>query len=90
MWCSTLGCIVMLMLSLLATPHTTEAQPAGKMPRLGILAPGLPPRGLGRFRQGLRDRGYVEWPTIAHEVRWGEHHPERWPDWRSRGGTSRG
>ena len=84
MWCSAVGCIVMLTLSLLAAPLAARAQPAGKMPRLGVLTPGLPPgepgRGLDRFRQGLRDLGYVEGQTIALEVRWDEHHPERWPD----------
>jgi putative ABC transport system substrate-binding protein len=33
-----------------------------------------------RFRQALRDLGYVEGQTIALEVRWAENHPERWPD----------
>ena len=84
MWCSTVGCIVALILSLLAMPLAAQAQPAGKMPRVGVLAPGLPPgepgRGLDRFRQGLRELGYVEGQTIALEVRWDEHHPERWPD----------
>jgi hypothetical protein len=32
--------LVTLTLSLLVTPLTAEAQPAGKMPRIGILAPG--------------------------------------------------
>jgi putative ABC transport system substrate-binding protein len=84
MWCSTAGCIVALTLSLLAVPLAAQAQPAGKIPRVGVLAPGLPPgepgRGLDRFRQGLRELGYVEGQTIALEVRWDEHHPERWPD----------
>ena len=31
------------------------------------------------FRQGLRDLGYLEDQTIALELRWDEHHPERWP-----------
>jgi len=84
MWRSTVGVLVTLALALLSIPRVTEAQPAGKVPRLGILAPGLPPgepgRGLDHFRQGLRDLGYVEGQTIALEIRWDEHHPERWPD----------
>jgi putative ABC transport system substrate-binding protein len=89
MWCSTVGCIMLLTLSLLATPLATEAQPTRKMPRIGVLVPGVPPRtpgdvlagaGLDRFLQGLRELGYVEDQTIALEVRWDEHHPERWPD----------
>ena len=34
----------------------------------------------GSFRQGLRELGYVEGQTITLEVRWDEHHRERWPD----------
>src|SRR5882672_6005672 len=78
---STAGCIVMLTLSLLAAPLTAHAQLAEKMPRLGLLVPGSPPEHLTEaFRQGLRDLGYVEGQTIALEVRWDEHHAERWPD----------
>jgi putative ABC transport system substrate-binding protein len=84
MWRSTVGVLVTLALALLLIPRLTEAQPAGKVPRLGRLAPGLPPgepgRGLDRFRQGLRDLGYIEGQTIVLEIRWDEHHPERWPD----------
>ena len=79
-----MGCIVTLTLSLLVTPLATHAQPAGKIPRLGVLVPGVPPeqpgRGPQRFRQGLRDLGYIEGQTIVLEVRWAENQPERWPD----------
>jgi putative tryptophan/tyrosine transport system substrate-binding protein len=84
-WFSTVGFITTLTLSLLVTP-LAAAQSAGKVPRLGVLAPGSPPgpgepdRGLDRLRQGLRDLGYVEGQTIALEVHWDERHPERWPD----------
>ena len=80
---------MLLLLSLLVAPLTTEAQPTRKMPRIGVLVPGVPPRspgdvlasaGFDRFHQGLRDLGYVEEQTIALEVRWDEHHPERWPE----------
>jgi putative ABC transport system substrate-binding protein len=84
MWRSPIGVLVTLALTLLSIPLGPEAQPAGQMPRIGILAPGLPPgepgRGRDHFRQGLRDLGYVEGQTIALEIRWDEHHPERWPD----------
>ena len=84
MWCSAIGCIVTLTLSLLAAPLAADAQPAGNIPRIGVLYPGFPPGEPGgwfdRFRQGLRDLGYVEGQTIALEVRWDEHHSERWPD----------
>jgi hypothetical protein len=39
----TAGCMVMLTLSLLAMPFATCAQPAGKLPRVGVLEPGIPP-----------------------------------------------
>src|SRR6266699_5955178 len=84
MWYSAVAWIMTLTLSLLVTPLAAAAQSAGKVPRLGVLAPGSPPgepgRGLDRLRQGLRDPGYVEGRTIALEVRWDEQHPERWPD----------
>jgi putative ABC transport system substrate-binding protein len=83
MWCSAIGFIVMLTLGLLTAP-LAEAQPVGSIPRLGVLSPGFPPgepgRGLDRFRQGLRELGYVEGQTVALEVRWDENKPERWPD----------
>jgi putative ABC transport system substrate-binding protein len=80
MWGSAIGCIVTLILSLLIAPLTAEAQPGEKMPRLGVLTPGIPPQPwLEAFRQELRTLGYVEGQTIALEVRWDEHHPERWP-----------
>ena len=34
---SAVGCIVMLTLSLLAAPHAPDAQPPGKVTRLGFL-----------------------------------------------------
>src|SRR5207253_2187555 len=84
MWYSAVAWIMTLTLSLLVTPLAAAAQSAGKVPRLGVLAPGSPPgepgRGLDRLRQGLRDLGYVEGQTIALEVRWDEQHPARWPD----------
>jgi hypothetical protein len=43
MGCSAIGCIVTLILSLLAAPLAAEAQPAGKVYRLGILSPAAVP-----------------------------------------------
>jgi putative ABC transport system substrate-binding protein len=71
----------MLTLGLLAMPLATEAQPGGKMPHLGVFAPGTPPQPwMEAFRQGLHTLGYVEGQTMALEVRWDAYHPERWPD----------
>jgi len=67
---------------LLATPLAARAQPAGKVPRVGILANGSaatsPP--VDAFRRGLRDFGYVEGQTIALEIRWAEGRFERLPE----------
>jgi putative tryptophan/tyrosine transport system substrate-binding protein len=78
-----LGLLVTLTLGLLLAPLLAEAPPAGKVYCLGVLRPGLPPREpdrmLDHFRQGLQDLGYTEGQTIALEVRWDEHQPERRP-----------
>jgi putative ABC transport system substrate-binding protein len=63
---------------LLAAPlSTAAAQPREKVPRVGYLSPGSPSdlarqRRFEAFRQGLRERGYVEGQTIAIEPRWAE------------------
>jgi putative ABC transport system substrate-binding protein len=80
MWYSAIGCIVTLILSLLAAPLATEAQPAGKVPHLGVLVLGLPDRGLDPFRQALQDLGYVEGKTIAIAYRFAEGKAERLPE----------
>jgi putative tryptophan/tyrosine transport system substrate-binding protein len=62
---------------LLAAPLAAEAQPTGKIPRVGILAQNSPL--WEDFRQGLRDLGYVEGRTIVIDSRWGEGSDERFP-----------
>jgi ABC-type uncharacterized transport system substrate-binding protein len=83
MWCRAVGCLVTLILSLFTALLAAEAQPLGKIPRIGVIVPGVPPGASGDeldgFRQGLRDLGYVEGQTIALEVRWGEGQRERYP-----------
>jgi putative ABC transport system substrate-binding protein len=83
MWCRAVGCILTLTLSLLAALLAAHAQPAGKVPRIGVIMQGISPGEAGDeldvFRQGLRDLGYVEGQTIALEVRWGEGQHERYP-----------
>jgi putative ABC transport system substrate-binding protein len=62
---------------LLAVPRTGEAQPAGKVTRIGFLSPSSPsnvrnPLRLDALRQGLNELGYVEGQNIAIESRWAE------------------
>jgi len=53
----------------------TEAQQTGKVHRIGLLMTASPAATaplIGVFRQGLRERGYVEGKNFALEIRWGE------------------
>jgi ABC-type uncharacterized transport system substrate-binding protein len=78
---SVLGLLVILAGGLLVVPLTLAAQPTAQHPRIGILAPGTPPRfSVEAFRQGLHALGYVEGQTIALEIRWDEGQPEQWPE----------
>ena len=67
---------------LLASPFAVEAQPAGKVPRVGFLtafsASDVPQWRAG-FRQGLRDFSYTEGRNIVIEYRYAEGQPERLP-----------
>ena len=64
-------------LALLAVPPVTEAQPAGKVYRLGVLSPGSPGTGHTEFFEGLRELGHVEGRDLAVERRYAEGKPER-------------
>ena len=58
MWCSTVGGIVTLLLSLLAAPLAAEAQQPKHVPRLGFLSAGSAERDQSRLvglQQGLHD-----------------------------------
>ena len=66
-------------LSILAAPLAAEAQPAGKVSRLGVLlfsTPAADPN-LPAFLGGLRDLGYVEGRNVTLEYRYAEGQPER-------------
>ena len=81
MWCSAVGCIVTLTLSMLVAPLAADAQQPGKIPRIGWLAlgsPGANPN-YDAFLQGLRDLGYGEGRSIAIEQRWAEGQLDRLP-----------
>ena len=82
MWCSAIGCIVTLTLSMLAVPLAAVAQPAGKIPTIGFLNNSSAPtiaREFEAFTQGLRALGYIEGQTIAIEQRYAEGRAERLP-----------
>jgi hypothetical protein len=57
-----MGLAVVLTLSLTLAPLAAEAQPAGNVVTIGILAiEAFPP--IDSFRQRLRDLGYIEEPA---------------------------
>ena len=64
---------------LFAATLTAEAQQAGKVYRIGVLAvASWPP--FESFRKGLQDLGYVEGRDVGIEYRWSEGRLERLPD----------
>ena len=77
--------VSLLLLGLLAAPLAAEAQPAGKVFRIGILSniPLTDPRGAplwGAFIEGLRELGYVEGQNTTIADRSSEGKYERLPD----------
>src|SRR5215475_7428678 len=64
------ACILFLLL--LATPLSGEAQEAGRIARIGYLGSSPSDPFVEAFKQGLRERGYVEGRNIAIEYRWTE------------------
>ena len=74
-------------LGLLAAPLAAEAQPAGKVYRIGWLHTGRPPdfgppnprTNLGAFRQSLFELGYVEGRTFVIEGRFADAKVDRLP-----------
>jgi ABC-type uncharacterized transport system substrate-binding protein len=68
-------------LGLLAAPLGAKAQPAGGIPRIGVLRPGNPPPGdFGHreaFEGGLRELGWRPGTNILIEYRYGEGKAER-------------
>jgi ABC-type uncharacterized transport system substrate-binding protein len=67
---------------LLASPLVAQAQPAGKVPRVGFLfygSPG-PAREIDAFRRGLRELGYIEGQNIGIEYRFASGQVERLPE----------
>jgi putative ABC transport system substrate-binding protein len=69
---------------LLATPLAVEAQPARKVPVLGVLVPAEPDSPtephLSAFRQALHDLGYVDGQTVAVEYRYAHGRADLYPE----------
>jgi putative ABC transport system substrate-binding protein len=81
MWCRTVGIIVILTLSILVAPLAAEAQPPGKVYRIGYLDTTPPPADLwDALLEGLRERGYSEGRNIVFERRFSEGKAERFPE----------
>ena len=84
MWCSAIGCIVTLILSLLMVPPAADAQQPAKVPRVGWLSDGIRAGARSHlyeaFLHGLRDLGYVEGENLIMERRDAEGQLERLPD----------
>ena len=63
MWYSAIVCLVTLALSMPVAPLLAVAQPAGEVPKIGMLHPGsataIAPQ-FDVFTQGLRALGYIE------------------------------
>jgi len=74
-----MGCTVTFILSLFAAPFASDAQQAGKVPRIGVLSAGSLAADiyLEAFQQGLRDLGYAEGQNLTVEYRFAEWQEER-------------
>ena len=71
---------VVVAIALVAAPRAAEAQPTGKVPRIGYLSPLSPAADATRregFRQGLEELGYREGQSISVEYRWAEGRLDR-------------
>ncbi|MBI4561472.1 MAG: ABC transporter substrate-binding protein [Candidatus Rokubacteria bacterium] len=75
----TVALFVTLAFGILSGPLAAEAQPPGKVPRIGFLCPISKPGGpyLLALRKGLRELGYVEGQSITIEARFAEERLER-------------
>ncbi len=67
-----------LALSLLSAALAADAQPAGKIWRIGVLA-NEPWRPIEGLREGLRQLGYTEGKTLTFEYRWSQGQADRLP-----------
>jgi putative tryptophan/tyrosine transport system substrate-binding protein len=74
---------VILALGLLGAPLAAQAQPAGKVWRIGFLglaSPSIFEKQVEALRAGLRDLGYLEGKNVVIEYRWAEGKYDRLSD----------
>src|SRR5262245_12992930 len=64
----------------LAAPLAAEAQPVGKVYRIGFISVSQTQSLYDAFRQGLRERGWIEGQNLAIEWRFSEGRGERFPE----------
>jgi putative tryptophan/tyrosine transport system substrate-binding protein len=75
-----IGLAVGLAVSLTLAP-LANAQQAWQIPRIGFLRTAAPPESyIEAFRQGLKERGYIEGKNIAFEYRWGGGRTDQLPE----------
>jgi ABC-type uncharacterized transport system substrate-binding protein len=75
-----IGLVVVLAVGLILVPVVAEAQPAGKVYRIGVFWTATPTavaRNNEAFTQALRERGYVEGQNVILERRYAEGRVER-------------
>ena len=76
--------LIMLIGGAAAWPLAARAQAlTGRVPRIGILWPGVSPPASPRmesFRRGLRELGYVDGRNVAIELRYSREGPQHLPD----------
>jgi putative ABC transport system substrate-binding protein len=71
---------IILTVSLVLAPLVAEAQPAGKVYRVGFIAATSAFTSPDAFRHGLRELGYVEGQNVVIEQRLAEGQGERFPE----------
>jgi putative ABC transport system substrate-binding protein len=75
--------VVILALALLAAPLIAEAQPRGRIPTIGVLQVGTATTTqhlFEAFKQGMRERGYVEGRHVVFERLFADGRSERIPE----------
>ncbi len=78
-----IGLAVILAVSLALAPLAAEAQPAKKVPRIGVLAATSAEETVpwaDAFREGLRNFGYIEGQNVAIEWRYADGRAERYSE----------